>query len=291
MARTATGESSLARAVRILDAFTPEEPALPVSVLARRAGLHVATASRLVAELVAQGLLTRGPDREVRIGLRMWELAARASPTLSLRDAAMPFLEDVHAVVGHHAQLGVRDGDEVLFVERLTARDAVINYSRIAGRLPLHVTLVGHGAARLRPAGPAGAGARPSAAAADRPDAAHPGRSCARRWRRSAGRATRCSRARARGGDRCRRPGADALGEVVAGLSVIVPNDGRAAAHVPVLQAAARGLSRALARVPAPALTPSETVAAGHLAQPRQARLRRPDEGLPVDGHQAEGGP
>src|SRR3954469_11928268 len=143
MARTATGESSLARAVRILDAFTPEEPALPVSVRARRAGLHVATASRLVAELVTQGLLTRGPDREVRIGVRMWELAARASPTLSLRDAAMPFLEDVHAVVGHHAQLGIRDGDEVLFVERLTARDAVINYSRIAGRLPLHVSSSG----------------------------------------------------------------------------------------------------------------------------------------------------
>src|SRR6476620_10907404 len=144
MARTATGESSLARAVRILDAFTPDEPALPVSVLARRAGLHVATASRLVAELVAQGLLTRGPDREVRIGLRMWELAARASPTLSLRDAAMPFLEDVHAVVGHHAQLGVLDGDEVLFLERLSARDAVINYSRVAGRLAPHGSSSGH---------------------------------------------------------------------------------------------------------------------------------------------------
>ena len=49
----------------------------------------------------------------------------------------MPFLEDLHAVVGHHAQLGVLDGEDVLFLERLTARDAVINYSRIAGRLPL----------------------------------------------------------------------------------------------------------------------------------------------------------
>ena len=43
-------------------------------------------------------------------------------------------------------------------------------------------------------------------------------------------------------------PVRDALGEVVAGLSVIVPNDGRAAANVPVLLAAARGLSRTLAR-------------------------------------------
>ena len=67
------------------------------------------------------------PDRQVRVGMRLWELGARASPTVSLRDAAMPFLEDVHAVVGHHAQLGVLDGEDVLFLERLTARDAVVN--------------------------------------------------------------------------------------------------------------------------------------------------------------------
>ena len=89
----------------------------------------------------------------MRIGVRMWELALRASPTMSLRDAAMPFLEDLHAVVGHHVQLGVLDGDEVLFLERLSAPGAVINYTRIAGRLPLHASssglvLLAHGPAR-----------------------------------------------------------------------------------------------------------------------------------------------
>ncbi|MET9793798.1 hypothetical protein [Streptomyces canus] len=67
--------------------------------------------------------------------MRMWELATRASPTLSLRNAAMPFMEGVHDVVGHHVQLAVLDGGEVLFLERLTAPGAVINYTRIAGRL------------------------------------------------------------------------------------------------------------------------------------------------------------
>ena len=103
MPRVATGESSLARAVRILEAFTPDEPELTVTEVARRSGLHLATASRIVGQLVEHGLLSRGPDREVRVGMRMWELAARAAPTRSLRDAAMPFLEDLHAVVGHHA--------------------------------------------------------------------------------------------------------------------------------------------------------------------------------------------
>jgi DNA-binding IclR family transcriptional regulator len=246
MARTATGESSLARAVRILDSFTPDEPALPVSEIARRSGLHVATASRLVAELTSHGLLARGPDRSVRIGMRMWELAARASPTLSLRDAAMPFLEDVHAVVGHHAQLGVLDGDEVLFVERLTARDAVINYSRIAGRLPLHATssglvLLAYGPPELQER----VLARPLQRFTDHtlttPD----------RVRAAIAEVRRQGFALMPGhvheeATGIAVPVRGALGEVVAGLSVIVPNDGRAAVHVPVLLAAARGLSRNL---------------------------------------------
>ncbi|MFD9290301.1 IclR family transcriptional regulator [Streptomyces sp. NPDC060030] len=153
--RTHSGESVLARAVRIFEAFTPEEPNLTVSEIARRTGLHVATASRLVAELVSHGFLARDADRRARIGLRMWELVTRASPALSPRDAAMPFMEGVHDVVGHHVQLGVLDGDEVLFLERLSAPGAVINYTRIAGRLPLHASssglvLLAHGPADLR---------------------------------------------------------------------------------------------------------------------------------------------
>ena len=164
----------------------------------------------------------------------------------------MPFLEDVHAVVGHHAQLGIRDGDEVLFVERLTARDAVINYSRIAGRLPLHVTSSGLVLLAYGAPDAAGAGAGPAAAAVHRPDA---------RARRTQ---LRAALAEVRRQGFALLPGhvheeatgiavpvRDALGEVVAGLSVIVPNDGRAAAHVPVLLAAARGLSRTPSRRPA----------------------------------------
>jgi hypothetical protein len=39
-------------------------------------------------------------------------------------------MEDAHAVLGHHVQLGVLDGDDVLLVERLSAPGAVINYTR-----------------------------------------------------------------------------------------------------------------------------------------------------------------
>ncbi|MFF1568617.1 helix-turn-helix domain-containing protein [Streptomyces sp. NPDC058293] len=53
---------------------------LTVSEISRRAGLHIATAWRLVAELVSYGFLARDADRRVHIGMPMWELGTRASP-------------------------------------------------------------------------------------------------------------------------------------------------------------------------------------------------------------------
>jgi DNA-binding IclR family transcriptional regulator len=248
--RIGTGESVLSRAIRIVEVFSPTDPVLPVSEIARRTGLHVATASRLIAELVDHGLLERTPDRGVRIGVRMWELGWRASPRLSLRDAAMPFLEDLHAVVGHHAQLGVLDGGEVLFIERLSARDAVINYSRIAGRLELPhsssgLVLLAHAPRELqeevltRPLRP------PTPAAISTPQQLRAALAEVRRQQSAVlaghqhGDATGVA-----------VPIRDPRGDVVAALSVIVPNDGRGPALVPVLLAAARGVTRALGPAP-----------------------------------------
>ncbi|MFJ9173593.1 IclR family transcriptional regulator [Streptomyces sp. NPDC102360] len=245
--RTQSGESVLSRAVRIFEAFTPDEPALTVSVIARRTGLHVATASRLVAELVSHGFLTRDGDRRVRIGLRMWELVTRASPALSLRDAAMPFMEGVHDVVGHHVQLGVLDGDEVLFLERLSAPGGVINFTRIAGRLPLNASssglvLLAHGSGELRE--------RVCAEPLHRYTANTP---CT-----ASGLRALLADIRRQGFACCpgyvhpdalgiAAPVRDAHGDVCATLSVIVPNEEGSAAVVPVVRTAARGISRALA--------------------------------------------
>ncbi|WP_254716511.1 IclR family transcriptional regulator [Actinomadura sp. WMMB 499] len=133
----------LTRVVRILDAFGPESQVLTVSQISHRAALPLATTARLIKEMSRHGLLARDERRHVRIGTRMWELAERASPVLGLRETAQPYLRDLQAVVGHSTQLGLMDGDEVLFVERLTKPDSVVNVTRIAGRLPLHASSAG----------------------------------------------------------------------------------------------------------------------------------------------------
>ncbi|XVV15096.1 IclR family transcriptional regulator [Actinoplanes sp. CA-131856] len=244
------GEAVLARAARILQAFTPEEPDLSVSEVGRRARLHVATASRLIAAMVEQGLLARTATGRVRIGVRLWELAQRASPTLGLREVAMPFLEDLHAVIGHHVQIGVLNAGEVLFVERLSAHDAVINVTRIAGRLPLHASSTGlvllawaqRDLQEQLITGPLPAYTPATVTTPARLRTLLAGI-------RKQGHVI-CAghiHADATGVAVPIRSGPDPAAPVVAGLSAIVPNDDRAPSLVPALQAAARGIARRVA--------------------------------------------
>ncbi len=55
----------------------------------------------------------------------------------------MPYLEDLYEATRQNVQLAVRDGHEVVYVERLAHPEAVRVFSRVGGRMPLHATGVG----------------------------------------------------------------------------------------------------------------------------------------------------
>jgi DNA-binding IclR family transcriptional regulator len=135
--------SVTAKVLAMLEAFTPASPDLSLSELARRAGISLPTAHRRAAELVRWGALERGADGRYRIGLRLWEVASLAPRGLGLRDVAMPFLEDLYEVTHENVQLAVREGGELVFVERIAGRDAVPVLPRVGGRFALHATGVG----------------------------------------------------------------------------------------------------------------------------------------------------
>ena len=127
----------------MLETFSPASPTLTLSEIARRAGLPLTTAHRLVAELCAAGALERDSDGRYRIGLRLWEIASLAPRGIPLREAALPFLEDLYEVTHENVQLGVREGHDVLYIERIAGRRAVGVLTRVGGRFPLHASGVG----------------------------------------------------------------------------------------------------------------------------------------------------
>ena len=138
------GVASVAsRVLALLGAFDQEHRSLTLSELARRAGLPLATAHRLVGELVRWGALRRRETGEYVVGRRMWDLGLLAEVQTGLRQVASPFLYDLHAATLATVHLAVRDGCEVLYVDRVSGHVSVPVVSRVGSRLPMHATGVG----------------------------------------------------------------------------------------------------------------------------------------------------
>ena len=137
------GPSVTGRVASVLAAFDAEHDALTVSELSRRTDLPLTTAHRLAGELTRHGMLERDERGRYRIGLRLWEIASTAARAVDLREAALPFLQDLCATTRENVQLAVLDGLEAVYLERLTRPGAVHVVTRVGSRLPVHATGVG----------------------------------------------------------------------------------------------------------------------------------------------------
>ena len=139
----AAPRSAADRLLDVLAAFEQTHPSLTLSEIARRAALSLPTAHRLVAALTAWGALERDETGRYHVGLRLWEVAALAPRGVALRQAALPFLEDLYEATHENVHLAVRDGSDVVYIERLSGRSAVGVRSQVGARWPLHATGVG----------------------------------------------------------------------------------------------------------------------------------------------------
>lgn len=137
------GATVASRVLAVLGAFDDEHRAMTLTALARRADLPMATAFRLVGELVEWGALVRRTSGEYVVGRRLWDLGLLAPVQSGLRQIASPFLHDLYAATLATVHLAVRDDTSVLYLDRRAGHVSVPVVSDVGSRLPLHATGVG----------------------------------------------------------------------------------------------------------------------------------------------------
>lgn len=140
---TRAGVSVSERLLAVIGSFDDRHRALTLTDLARRAGLAVPTAHRLVGELVGGGALERREDGRYVVGRLLWQAGLLAPVQGRLTEVADPFVSDVYAATLATVHLAVRDGDQVLYLHRLAGRASVPIVSTVGSRLPMHCTGVG----------------------------------------------------------------------------------------------------------------------------------------------------
>jgi DNA-binding IclR family transcriptional regulator len=140
--RDETGGSlqSVNRALTALE-LVADAGELGVSELGRQLGVHKATASRLAAVLAERGLLERDPVSErYRIGFGLVRLAGAAMSGLDLVRLARPILETLAERSREASNLGVRSGDDVVYVDQIAGSRSIVTVSWVGRRTPLHCT-------------------------------------------------------------------------------------------------------------------------------------------------------
>jgi IclR family transcriptional regulator, pca regulon regulatory protein len=138
---------SLERGLAILGCFTPARPVLGIADIADDLGMSRSTTHRYVITLVALGYLEQGASRKYRLGLRVTDLGMSALNSTGLREHAHPYLEELRQRTSYTTNLGVLDGTEVLYVDRVRSfrrgQSAIDLDLHPGSRLPAYNTAMG----------------------------------------------------------------------------------------------------------------------------------------------------
>lgn len=130
--------------MNLLDALSRHSSPVNLKQLATETALHPSTAHRILGVMVENRLVDRIEPGTYRLGIRLLELGSLVKSRISVRQEALPYMQQLHQALGETVNLSVRHDDEVVYIERTAAGTSMMRVVQIVGaRAPLHITAVG----------------------------------------------------------------------------------------------------------------------------------------------------
>ncbi|MCB1875921.1 MAG: IclR family transcriptional regulator [Chromatiales bacterium] len=131
------------RAASLIDAIARYRDPVSLKILSAETGLHASTAHRILGSLIQNRLVERDPAGHYRLGLRLLQLGVRLHSNIDLRSVALPVMGRLRDELGESINLTIREGDEVVYIEKATPNRMMHVQQLVGARAPLHVTAVG----------------------------------------------------------------------------------------------------------------------------------------------------
>lgn len=145
--RTAPANSGIQvfeRADLLLSILAAQAAPVGLKHLAGESGLNISTVHRILGALATIGLVEHQAGGFYRLGLRWLEYGNLVRERLQIRDVARPFIEQLHEQIGEPVNLAIRDGDDIIYLDRAAANAARVRvFYRVGSRAPLHLTSLG----------------------------------------------------------------------------------------------------------------------------------------------------
>lgn len=134
----------LERTFALLDMLAAHGDPVTLKQISEQTGLHPSTAHRILNDLTIGRFVERPHPGSYRLGMRLLELGNLVKARLDVRESALGPMRELHKLTHQPVNLSVRQGDEIVYVERSYSERSGMQVVRaIGGRAPLHLTSVG----------------------------------------------------------------------------------------------------------------------------------------------------
>ena len=132
------------RMFALIDVLASKEEAISLKEISEKTGLHPSTTHRILNDLAVGRFVDRPEAGSYRLGMRLLELGNLVKGRLNVRDVALLPMRELHKLTQQPVNLSMRQGDEIVYVERAFSERSGMQVVRaIGGRAPLHLTSVG----------------------------------------------------------------------------------------------------------------------------------------------------
>ncbi|MBK6867448.1 MAG: IclR family transcriptional regulator [Burkholderiales bacterium] len=132
------------RMFSLIDVLASREEPMSLKEISQQTGLHPSTTHRILNDLAVGRFIDRPEAGSYRLGMRLLELGNLVKGRLNVRDAALEPMRELHKLIQQPVNLSVRQGDEIVYIERAYSERSGMQVVRaIGGRAPLHLTSTG----------------------------------------------------------------------------------------------------------------------------------------------------
>jgi len=137
-------DPAIVRGLKIMELVAQADRPLPLTAIGERLGLSKGTAHRIVRLLEQEGFLRREPDsRRFEPGYRLVGVALDVLRHSSLRGERHAIMQALVQKVGETCNFTMRDGSDVIYIDRVEAHWPLRLHLQPGSRVPLHCTASG----------------------------------------------------------------------------------------------------------------------------------------------------
>lgn len=132
------------KALQVLDCLGDGGRGMALTEISHRVGIPKTTVFRYLRTLEACGFVDHDRDADIyTLGLRLYELGRAVNKRLHFREIAIPYMKNLRDQFNETVNLGVLDGDEVIYLEMVESRYALRMQAEVGSRDPVYTTALG----------------------------------------------------------------------------------------------------------------------------------------------------